>query len=92
MCEFSASSLRQVSEGEGNLQHFLNFALSTAENALEEVEIEFILFSTLIGKFVFAFLPLIKIAASSYALAASSAVSNVPNHTLLFLFIPPHKI
>ncbi|KAK8546905.1 hypothetical protein V6N13_093944 [Hibiscus sabdariffa] len=32
-------------------------------------------------KYVFAFRPLIKMAASSYARAASSAVSNVPSHT-----------
>jgi hypothetical protein len=38
-----------------------------------------------IGKFVLALGPLIKMAASSYARAASSAVSNVPSHTLLFL-------
>jgi uncharacterized membrane protein YqjE len=96
------SSLRQVSEGEGDLQHFLSFALRIADNDVLVVVVEFeeedakdfwllllkfvIGLLSEIGKFVFAFLPLIKIAASSYALAASSAVSNVPSHTLLFLF------
>jgi len=37
------------------------------------------------GKFVRAFGPHISLAASSYARAASSAVSNVPNHILVFL-------
>lgn len=97
-CEFSVSSLRQVREGEGDLQHFLSFALRIAESdVLGFVEVEedvanvlLLLFAIELlsetGKFVFAFLPLIRMAASSYALAASSAVSNVPNQTLLFLF------
>lgn len=37
------------------------------------------------GKLVLALRPLIKTAASSYALAASSAVSNVPSQILRFL-------
>jgi len=99
-CEFSVSSLKQVREGEGDLQHFLSFALRIAESdllLLVVVEVEedvakvlLLLFDIELlsetGKFVFAFLPLIKMAASSYALAASSAASNVPNQTLLFLF------
>lgn len=104
------SNLRHVSEGEGDLQHFLSFALKIAERDFDEddgdddddddevidcgcggsrLELTF-LFSVCCGsvaatgKFVFAFRPLISTAASSYALAASSAVSNVPSHTLLF--------
>lgn len=38
------------------------------------------------GKLVLAFWPFISMAAWSYALAAASAVSNVPSHTLLFLY------
>lgn len=98
MREFSVSSLRQVREGDGDLQHLRSLALRIAESVVEEVEELLLLLPELLlrslaaaisfvttGKFVLAFLPLIKIAASSYALAASSAVSYVPSHTLLFL-------
>lgn len=36
--EFSVSSLRHVSEGEGDLQHFLSFALRIAERDFDEDE------------------------------------------------------
>jgi len=38
MWEFSVSSLKQVREGEGDLQHFLSFALRTADNVVVEEE------------------------------------------------------
>lgn len=88
--EFSVSSLRQVSEGDGVLLHFLSFAWSISDNSFGESwpSVDFVSGSELFsvtGKLVFAFRPLINMAAWSYALAASSAVSNVPSHTLLFL-------
>lgn len=87
MWEFSVSSLRQVREGYGDFPvHLRSLALRSAESAAEdEVELSLFFWFVTIGKFVLAFGPLIKMAASSYARAASSAVSNVPSHTLLFL-------
>ena len=67
----------------------INFALTNGESkqldddALRDDEDES-------GKFVFAFMPSIKRAASSYALAAFFAVSNVPNQILVFLHL--HKL
>lgn len=84
------SSLRQVSDGAVPLQHFRSFALSMSDRMDGGDEGESFLGSELsdfvmIGKFVLAFWPFIMMAASSYALAAASAVSNVPNQILLFL-------
>lgn len=98
ICELSVSSLRQVNDGDGDLQHLRSFALSIAERAEVVAEDDdddgsdppsVLLHDSalMIGKLVLAFRPLIRMAASSYALAASSAVSNVPSHTLLFLHI-----
>ena len=81
------SSLRQVSEGDGYLQHFRSFAVKISDIVgVSLVEVS-LLVSGFVGteKFVFAFCPFITIAASSYALAAASAVSNVPSQILLFL-------
>lgn len=111
--EFSVSSLKHVSEGDGDLQHFRSFALKIAESDDDDDDDDEddpdwscagLFFSVLLflssvgcgacggtGKFVLAFRPLISTAASSYALAASSAVSNVPSHTLLFLHTRIHK-
>lgn len=84
MCELWVSSRRQVTEGDGRLQHFRSFAFRIDER--EEGGGSWLVWSwSETGKFVLAFLPLISTAASSYALAASSAESKVPSHTLLFL-------
>lgn len=44
------------------------------------------------GKLVRAREPQMSLAASSYALAASSAVSNVPSHILVFLEAKMHQL
>lgn len=62
--------------------HLCNFAAKVAERSLDEDDCDSF---GLYGKFVRAFGPHMSLAASSYALAASSAVSNVPNQILVFL-------
>ena len=101
MWDFSVSRRRQVRDGDGALQHLRSLALRIWDRLLVEEELPpplppprasrtaagagspVLLLWT--GKFVLAFRPLIKTAASSYARAASSAVSKVPSHTLLLL-------
>lgn len=93
------SSLRHVSDGDGALLLFRSFARKISDKATVEVEerddVAVVSGSPsefwVVGKLVFAFLPFIKMAALSYAWAASSAVSNVPSHTLLFLHVPIHR-
>ena len=63
--------------------HLCSFAVKVAERSLDEEECGSL---GLYGKLVRAFSPHISLAASSYALAASSAVSNVPSHILVFLW------
>lgn len=69
------------------MQHFCNFAVSAAERTREGFDV---LGSN--GKLVRALGPHMSHAASSYALAASSAVSNVPNQILVFLHQKEMKI
>jgi len=98
MWEFSGSSLKQVMEGEGSFPHFRSFAWRISSSSFEVDGVWCVGVSVFgspsgvwsIGKLVFAFRPLIRIAAWSYARAASSAVSNVPSHTLLLLFHAPN--
>lgn len=91
MLELELSSLKHVMEGAGFLQLFFSFAPSISDSILWDDEGEFVLDWSwseplvAFGKFVFALWPFIKIAASSYALAAASAVSNVPSQILFFL-------
>ena len=85
MLEFSVSSLKHVMDGDGVRQHFLSLACNISDNPLGESLVVVMLVSWVVGKLVLALRPLIKIAAWSYALAASSAVSNVPNQIRLFL-------
>jgi len=99
--ELAVSRRRQVRDGEGDLQHFLSLALRMEESDEDDVEDDIVdeaeisvlpsevspVLLLLRGKLVLALRPLIKTAASSYALAASSAVSNVPSQILRFLFI-----
>lgn len=97
MWELSLSSLRQVSEGAGTLQHFRSLAVRMSAGIAaaaatggdgdgDEFVLSSLVFSFFVkGKFVFAVWPLIKMAAWSYARAAASAVSNVPNQILFFL-------
>uniref|UniRef100_A0A0E0LDA2 Uncharacterized protein n=1 Tax=Oryza punctata TaxID=4537 RepID=A0A0E0LDA2_ORYPU len=98
MCDFSGSRRRQVSDGDGVLQHFRSLALricdklfpppwaviedelppprpSRAATAAAGASSPVAFLET--GKLVLALRPLIKMAASSYARAASSAVSKV---------------
>ncbi|GER35351.1 cellulose synthase family protein [Striga asiatica] len=82
LLELSLSSLRHVIDGAGFLQLFLSFAPSTSESAcgpVFELGSSLLSWGPIIGtaKFVFAFWPLIRTAAWSYALAAASAVSNM---------------
>ena len=80
-------------DGDGVLQHLRNLALRISDR----LEVVAVLVDELLvalsfgvfemGKLVLALRPLISTAASSYARAASSAVSNVPSQTLLFLVI-----
>lgn len=62
--------------------HLCNLAVKVAERSLDEEECGSL---GLYGKLVRAFGPHMSLAASSYALAASSAVSKVPSQILVFL-------
>lgn len=96
MWDFSGSRRRQVREGDGALQHLRSLALRIWDRLAVDEPPPMLLRTSLpaagagspvlllwTGKFVLALRPLISTAASSYALAASSAVSKVPSHTLL---------
>lgn len=75
MCELAVSRRRQVSEGEGDLQHFLSLALRMEESDDEDEDDDEAKMSVLpsdvspvmllTGKLVLALRPLIKTAASS---------------------------
>ena len=99
MWDFSGSRRRQVREGDGALQHLRSLALRIWDRLAVEEPPAMLLRASFpaagagspvlllwTGKFVLALRPLISTAASSYALAASSAVSKVPSHTLLLLY------
>lgn len=88
MWDFSGSRRRQVRDGDGALQHLRSFALRIWDRLVVEEPLLKLLRASLpaagvgspvlllwIGKLVLALRPLISTAASSYALAASSAVS-----------------
>jgi len=98
MWDFSGSRRRQVRDGDGALQHLRSFALRIWDRLAVEEPLPALLRASLpaagvgspvlllwTGKLVLALRPLISTAASSYALAASSAVSKVPSQTLLLL-------
>lgn len=63
--------------------HLCNLAARVADRSLDDEDCGSF---GLYGKFVRILGPHISLAASSYALAASSAVSNVPSHILVFLW------
>jgi hypothetical protein len=99
MWDFSGSRRRQVRDGDGALQHLRSFALRIWDRLAVEEPLPALLRASLpaagvgspvlllwTGKLVLALRPLISTAASSYALAASSAVSKVPSQTLLLLY------
>lgn len=60
--------------------HLCSLAVKVAERSFDDEEES----DALYGKLVRAFGPHMSLAASSYALAASSAVSKVPSHILVF--------
>lgn len=62
--------------------HLCSLAVKVAERSFDDEEES----DALYGKLVRAFGPHMSLAASSYALAASSAVSKVPSHILVFLW------
>ena len=62
--------------------HLCSFAIKAAERSVDECDMDSL---GLYGKFVRAFRPHMSLAASSYARAASSAVSNVPSQIRVFL-------